>query len=203
MESCTAPITLDLEWTGYNEMVRATVLFLAVFNYLYALSQDSRPANYAYSLPYKKGKSYLLIQGYNGKLSHKNELARDFKMKRGTIVCAARSGIVADLKEDSDMGGYKAKYIQDGNYVIVKHDDGSFAWYWHLKKKGVLVDKGDKVEVGNEIALSGNSGYSAFPHLHFEVVLRDSTSSVKQIPTPFRTRKGIKFLKAGRFYRNK
>ena len=58
--------------------------------------------SFAYSLPYEKGKSFLLIQAYQSKLfSHKGEFALDFKMKRGTKICAARSGVVVEVKEDS------------------------------------------------------------------------------------------------------
>ncbi|MGZ8544104.1 MAG: hypothetical protein ACXWV0_02360 [Flavisolibacter sp.] len=57
--------------------------------------------SFIYTLPFSKGKSYLLIQAYQSKMSHKGEYALDFKMKRGTTVCAARAGIVTALREDS------------------------------------------------------------------------------------------------------
>ena len=57
---------------------------------------------FSYALPYQKGKSFLLIQAYQSKLfSHKGEFALDFKMKKGTKICAARSGVVVQVKEDS------------------------------------------------------------------------------------------------------
>src|SRR5436189_6381641 len=92
--------------------------------------------SFAYSLPYEKGKSFLLIQAYQSKLfSHKGEFALDFKMKRGTKICAARSGVVVEVKEDSKKGGIALKYLAEGNHVIIKHDDGSYGNYWHLKYK--------------------------------------------------------------------
>src|SRR3954447_24625539 len=57
--------------------------------------------NFVYALPYEKGKSYLLVQAYQSKLfSHKGEYALDFKMKKGDKICAARSGIVVEIKEN-------------------------------------------------------------------------------------------------------
>src|SRR5688572_30028398 len=135
--------------------------------------KTSPPANdssFVYSLPYKPGKSFFLVQGYNSKLSHRGEIALDFKMRRGTPVCAMREGIVIEVKEDSDKGGLKRKFFSEGNYILIRHTDDSFAWYFHLKKNGALVGEGDAVEQGQVIGLSGNSGYSAFPHLHVEVV---------------------------------
>lgn len=156
--------------------------------------------NYAYELPYEKGKSHLLVQAYMSMFSHKGEYALDFKMKKGTRICAARAGIVVDIKEDSKKGGLKIKYLPLGNHIIIRHDDGTYANYWHLKYNGVLVNVGDTVKQGQVIGLSGSTGYSAFPHLHFEVTTRFSVGH-NQIPTHFVTRKGKRFLKPLHWYR--
>jgi hypothetical protein len=150
-----------------------------------------------YSLPWAKGKKVLLIQAYDSKMSHRNEVALDFKMKKGTQICAARNGIVTSLREDSDKGGLKDENLSDGNYIIIKHNDGTEAHYWHLQKDGVLANIGDTVKTGQLIGLSGNTGYTAFPHLHFEVV----NSKGSQIPTRFYTRKGIKYLRPVNWYK--
>lgn len=152
--------------------------------------------SYIYSLPFAPGKKVFLIQAYNSGFSHKNEIALDFKIKEGTEIFAAREGVVTSTKEDSDRGGAKNEYMNDGNHIIVKHDDGSIAWYWHLKKDGVLVNAGDTITKGQHIGYSGNTGYSAFPHLHFEV-----TENGKQIPTRFNTKNGVLYLRPGKFYR--
>lgn len=54
-----------------------------------------------------------------------------------------------------------------GNYIIIKHSYNYLTKYMHLNK--VLVQKGQKVKKGDIIALSGNTGYSTGPHIHFEV----------------------------------
>lgn len=155
-------------------------------------------SSYVYYLPYQAGKKYLLVQASNSELSHKNELSADFKMKIGTPICAARDGLVMNLKSDSDEGGLKEGNLADGNFVFIKHDDGSVAKYWHIQKDGVLVHIGDKVNKGQIIAKSGNTGYSAFPHLHFQVVDKFG----RQILPRFYTKKGVKYLRPGKWYKS-
>ena len=157
-----------------------------------------KPDNsFIYSLPYAKGSKFLLIQAYNSNMSHKDEISLDFKMKKGSKVCAARAGVVTAIKKDSDVGGLKDEYLSQGNHIIIKHDDGSEAMYWHLKKDGVLVAVGDTVTQGQHIGYSGNTGYTAFPHLHFQVY----DAAGKNIATRFFTKKGIICLRPGKYYR--
>jgi len=159
-------------------------------------------SSYIYSLPFENKKKVFLIQGYESKIfSHKNERALDFKVKKGTKVCAARAGVVISVREDSDKGGLKKENLSDGNYVSIQHIDGSVAHYWHLQKNGTMVNVGDTVKTGQWIGLSGNTGYSAFPHLHFEVQGYDASGDYKQLATRFRTNKGTMYLRPGKFYR--
>ena len=158
-----------------------------------------KPDNsFIYSLPFAKGSKFLLIQAYNSKMSHNNELSLDFKMKRGSKVCAARNGVVTAIKKDSDVGGLKDEYLSQGNHIIIKHNDGSTAMYWHLQKEGVLVIEGDTVKQGQHIGYSGNTGYTAFPHLHFQVHDKEGN----EIATRFLTRKGVIYLRPGKWYKN-
>ena len=150
-----------------------------------------------YHLPFSTGSKFLLIQAYNSKMSHKNELSLDFKMKKGSKVCAARDGVVTAIKKDSDVGGLKDEYLSQGNHIIITHSDGSEAMYWHLKKDGVLVNVGDTVKLGQHIGYSGNTGYTAFPHLHFQVQDKNGND----IATRFLTKKGIIYLRPGKWYR--
>jgi hypothetical protein len=153
--------------------------------------------SYVYWLPYKKENSYLFIQGANSKMSHQNELSFDFKMKQGSSICATREGIVIATKADSDHGGMKEEYLADGNHIIIRHEDGSVAQYWHLQKNGVLVSIGDSVQKGQAIGLSGNTGFTAFPHLHFQVI----AASGREILPRFETKKGALYLRPGRWYK--
>jgi len=158
-------------------------------------------SSYVYSLPFENKKKVFLIQAYDSKMSHKGEIALDFKVKKKTKICAARDGVVISAREDSDKGGLKPANMSDGNYISIQHYDGSVAHYWHLSKDGVLVNIGDTITKGQIIGLSGNTGYSAFPHLHFEVIGNDGKGARKQLPTRFTTNKGIVYLRPGHFYR--
>jgi murein DD-endopeptidase MepM/ murein hydrolase activator NlpD len=153
--------------------------------------------SYVYWLPYMPGKKFFLVQAANSHMSHKDELSLDFKMKKGSQICAAREGVVIEVKKDSDKGGLKDEYLSQGNHIIIQHNDGSIAQYWHLDKDGAYVNVGDTVQKGQLIGLSGNTGYTAFPHLHFQV--KDKTG--KQILTRFVTRKGIIYLRPAKWYK--
>jgi len=160
-------------------------------------------SSYVYTLPFEQGKKVFLIQGYESMFSHKGERALDFKVKTGTRVCAARGGVVTATRSDSDKRGLKPENLSDGNYIFIRHDDGTEANYWHFKLNGVLVKTGDTVVTGQLIGLSGNTGYSAFPHLHFEVRGKDpATGQLGQLATRFATRNGVFYLRPGKFYRS-
>ncbi len=152
---------------------------------------------YVYWLPYKKGNRYLFIQGANSNFSHKGELSYDFKMKIGTEICASRAGKIIETKYDGNKGGLKDEYLSEGNHIFIEHDDGSIAQYWHLKYNGVLVKVGDMVNQGQVIGLSGNTGYTAFPHLHFQLIDKNG----KEILARFHTKKGNIYLRPGRWYK--
>lgn len=152
--------------------------------------------SFVYLLPYKNGTKQAMVQGYNTTHSHRYMVAVDFKMKQGTTICAARSGWVITVKEDSDRGGLGDQYLADWNYVIVQHADSSTALYGHLQLNGSLVNVGDSITAGQAIALSGNTGYSAFPHLHFQVWDKNGIA----VATRFRMRKSEGYLKQMRLY---
>jgi murein DD-endopeptidase MepM/ murein hydrolase activator NlpD len=164
------------------------------------LKDDS---SFIYHLPYEENKTHVLVQGYFSHYTHKHRAALDFKMKKGTKVCAARAGVVVRLKEDGKKGGSNKKYRSFGNFVVVQHEDSSRTGYWHLRFNGVLVNVGDTVKQGQVIGLSGRTGYTYFPHLHFIVWRYNKKGEWTQIGSRFQTNKGIRYLRPFRFYRNK
>lgn len=153
--------------------------------------------SYIYTLPYAPKTKHFFIQGANSAFSHKGELAYGFKMKPGNKIAAARGGKVTALRSDSNKGGLKPENLSDGNYIVIEHEDDSTAHYWHLQYNGVLVALNDTVIQGQVIGLSGNTGYSAFPHLHFQVFDKDS----KNILVRFRTQKGVRYIRPGKSYK--
>ena len=195
------------------------ILFLILFCVLTGCSVSNNPlrkeikqlqkgiikddTSFAYALPFENDKAHLLVQGYFGSFSHKERAALDFKMKRGTKILAARDGVVTRVKEDGERGGTNKKFRPESNIIIIQHADNSRSGYWHLQKNGALVNVGDTVRKGQVIALSGNTGYTAFPHLHFIVWKNNNRGQWQQVATRFETSKGIKYPRAWRWFRSK
>jgi len=134
-------------------------------------------------LPYMLGRSFEVFQGNAGNFSHSNfnKYAWDFGLPEGTPVCAAAEGRVVRVKQDSSTGGTKPEFYGHANTVVIDHGNGLFTQYLHLKKDSAKVHEGDLVRAGQEIAASGNTGFSSVPHLHFQV--QDATG--QSLPCKF------------------
>jgi murein DD-endopeptidase MepM/ murein hydrolase activator NlpD len=165
------------------------------FNWRYGARGGVADPNVVYELPYSPEEKHKLIQGYLGSFSHfkgsPNEYAYDFGMPVGTTVRAARDGVVTGVRQDSDAQGTTPAFMSSANYIIVRHSDGTYAEYLHLKKDGALVAPGDAVTTGQPIGLSGNTGFSSGPHLHFAVFVPLDGATRKTLPIAMRTRDGI------------
>lgn len=137
-----------------------------------------------YSLPFTPGDGYVLTQGNCGRASHTGRFsyAFDFEMPVGTPVVAARDGVVFTLRADRPEGTGR---VGDENYLIIEHSNGEFSRYIHLRRAGVFVSRGQRVSRGDTIALSGNSGRSAFPHLHFDVAEACDAGPCQTVPSAF------------------
>ena len=125
------------------------------------------PPSDGYVLPYPKGVTCGLLQGYAGAWGHENarRVSYDFQMPIGSPVVAARSGEVVHLVESNkDSTESLAKRTSWSSNIRTAPSHG----YYHLTTDGVLVALGDRISQGQRIALSGDSGASAGAHLHFE-----------------------------------
>ncbi|GAA2104890.1 M23 family metallopeptidase [Streptomyces albiaxialis] len=96
-----------------------------------------------------------------GRWAHKHS-GQDFAVPVGTPVHAVHKGTV--VKAGGNGAGDGPAY---GNAIVIKHGNGSYSQYAHLK--GVKVKPGQQVKTGQKIGLSGNTGNSSGPHLHFEI----------------------------------
>ncbi len=104
-----------------------------------------------------------------GEESGEKHAGLDFAVKTGTTVAATASGLVAFAGWDEYLG----------NLVIIEHGNGYQSLYGHNEK--LLVEEGDNVLKGDVIALSGNTGHSTAPHLHYEI----RKDGVQVDPTPY------------------
>ncbi|MFM9904743.1 MAG: peptidoglycan DD-metalloendopeptidase family protein [Pyrinomonadaceae bacterium] len=114
------------------------------------------------TLTYKYPVSGRLSSGFGNRFhpidrKTKFHAGLDLAVPLGTSVGASTKGVVK-------FAGWSGDY---GNLVIIEHSDGRETRYGHLSK--VLVSAGDKVVGGQQIALSGSTGKSTGPHVHFEV----------------------------------
>ena len=139
-----------------------------------------------YKLPYPRGERYYISQG-NGEGTHLggSQDAWDFAMREGSIVVSVRSGMVRLIKNDSSIGGCSRKFANDGNYVVVSHDDGTEELYLHLQYNSIVVGKGDYVSQGQPIAKSGSTGWACGPHLHFQAQVSGNSWYGQSIPISF------------------
>lgn len=85
----------------------------------------------------------------------------DIACAEGTPVLATANGVVERVVFDSTYG----------NLIVIKHSDSITTLYGHNSE--LLVEQGQSVAVGSRIALSGNTGKSSAPHLHYEIRVHD------------------------------
>ena len=97
---------------------------------------------------------------FSGRTKHHTGV--DFALKPGNPVYATGDGVVVNVK--FELFGY-------GNQVLIDHGFGYKTRYAHLKTVGVA--EGMKIKRGECIGISGNSGRSSGPHLHYEVLYKD------------------------------
>ncbi|MFE7318203.1 M23 family metallopeptidase [Streptomyces sp. NPDC057555] len=112
----------------------------------------------------KPVEDYVIGQpfGINGShWAHKHS-GQDFVVPTGTKVKAVHQGTV--VKAGPNGGGDGPAY---GNAIVIKHPNGMYTQYAHLSQ--IQVHVGQQVSTGQQIGLSGSTGNSTGPHLHFEV----------------------------------
>ncbi len=167
-------------------------------------SEVGDPALSEYILPFEVGKQFLCNQSYcppNPAWGHHNWFALDFQMPIGTNIIASRAGQVLHIEERWIDGNRTAG---QANYVYVMHSDGTVAEYYHLTQNGALVNIGDNVQKGQVIALSGDTGPSNGPHLHFVLYRSSWTYSQYQrqytLPVNFKNSDGLLNVQHGLIY---
>lgn len=110
----------------------------------------------------------------------------DFSVPEGTPVFAVAEGVVVKVVDHYSEAHQDMNRRNEVNEVEILHADGTVARYVHLQAKGALVKVCDKVKAGQEIAKSGNTGFSKGPHLHFEIYRPTGVSQSMTISLYFR-----------------
>jgi len=126
-----------------------------------------------YRMPYLDGRKFTVTQAPGGPITThntpENQYAIDFSMPEGTLILAARDGVVVDIEDSHTEGGTDVRLLTQANDVRILHSDGTIASYAHLMPSGVAVKIGQAVKSGEIIGYSGSTGFSSGPHLHFAV----------------------------------
>lgn len=110
----------------------------------------------AYVAPLENAQLSTPYQSSSGLWSSGSHTGIDFEADEGTEVRSVAAGEVVEAGSDGSFG----------NNVVIKHRDGTYTQYGHLSSISVSV--GQSVKPGQQIALSGSTGNSTGPHLHFE-----------------------------------
>ncbi|MBI4983770.1 M23 family metallopeptidase [Candidatus Woesearchaeota archaeon] len=103
-----------------------------------------KPKN-KYQYPVENAKiTYDESPAHTGRLKH----AADFIIPEGTPIKASLDGIAVDVRQDSDIGGPDESFDKFENYIEIKHQNGEYSIYEHIRKDGALVKVSDKVKTG-------------------------------------------------------
>ena len=125
--------------------------------------------------PVSRKRDIRILQGYNGNFSHYHGASRfalDFSLPVGDTLYAAASGYVVEVVEGYKYGGNDESWREFGNKILFYDPESNrFFLYSHLVQKGSFVTRGEYLEAGQPIGLSGNTGFSSKPHLHFAVLV--------------------------------
>jgi murein DD-endopeptidase MepM/ murein hydrolase activator NlpD len=159
------------------------------FEYAYVIGQPGavhtppRP----YRAPFALAQSFTVTQAPPDAVTHIDRASRnaiDIAMPVGTPVHAARDGLVINVARSFFRGGTRLENRDEANFVQILQDDGTTAIYAHLQMDTIRVRPGQRVQRGENIANSGNTGFSSGPHLHF-VVVRNAGLEGESVPVVF------------------
>lgn len=142
--------------SSYNDLIYNISTGLLSVDYVPAI----QPVNNKQLTLLAAGKKPLINPFHRAMREHHGV---DYLVPEGTPVFATADGVVKSLSE---------KNTSHGKAVTINHGNGYETSYSHLLD--IRVKKGQNVKRGDIIALSGNSGLSFVPHLHYEVIYNDT-----------------------------
>ena len=104
---------------------------------------------------------------YNGHLGCDTDISGFAAQAIGLPIFAALDGTVIEA-HDGEFDMNTSTNNSTPNYVKLSHGNGQTTTYFHMKKNSVAVSVGQQVKAGQQIGLTGSSGNSTAPHLHFQ-----------------------------------
>lgn len=132
-----------------------------------------------FAIPFDDNIKYTITSKYGKRIDPITGLESfhfgiDIGLVEGTEILSSYDGTVYEK-------GYNEEGL--GEYIKIKHiieTEQYLTVYGHLKRDGIIVKEGDTVNKNDIVALSGNTGKSTGPHLHFEVHLLNKDGTLNQ-----------------------
>lgn len=125
----------------------------------------------------------------NREYKYHGKLIKDFHhgidLIGGSNILAFEDGVVTSISNTGVQYG-KACYVR------IKHSNGYYTLYYHLKSGSVCVNVGDKVTKGQKIGVMGATGQATGVHLHFQIDKGNSASSINPYDYLFNNKEFIK-----------
>jgi len=131
------------------------------------LWQDLYPNNFVDLDPGPGVRDYMCgTQTYDGHTGTDSDIRSFREMDIGVPVFAALDGRVIQVEDGAYDRRYGPTQSQYDNHVVIEHGTGRFTIYGHLRK-GIELNRGDRVVAGQQVGWTASSGNSSWPHLHF------------------------------------
>lgn len=127
-----------------------------------------------------KSNKVTLTSGYgNRKYRYQGKLVRDFHNGNDLVPSPYYACDILAF-EDGTVTGVQKTGVQYGTgcYVRIKHDNGYYTLYHHLKTNSICVNVGDRVKKGQKLGIIGTTGQSTGVHLHFQIDKGSSSTSI-------------------------
>jgi len=190
-----------IEVNSLNNSYFNSDLYWRYFDYIGDLGPHK---NVYFSFPFSEKVLAKITQSKDGpQTTHHGDAvnAIDFSVPEKTPILSIGNGVVINVVQNYTEGGFKPDLSNKVNLISILHYNGQISEYLHIYPNSSSVKVGDKVTVGQQIALVGNVGFSNGPHLHLQLIeigaTLDKNNSLRRIvPIKFYTpdKKEIKIL---------
>ncbi|TGE18032.1 M23 family metallopeptidase [Hymenobacter elongatus] len=117
---------------------------------------------FVYRLPFAPSQPSTILYPATHKRPKSGQMPIRFALPGSPPARAARAGMVANIKQDSNKGSRRVNY-KDSNWIVIFHEDGTYAWYNHLRQNGAAVQIGQYVGAGQRLGYSGRTSKSWEP----------------------------------------